>query len=60
MLMATAPESESRLDLVSTDEFSRSKDESDFPKYRNIKFDFCVAESEIPESAGDGANVKLS
>lgn len=56
------PESEPlRVDRISSDEdFSRSKDERDFPKYRNIRFDFCVADSEMPESDGEGARVKLS
>lgn len=55
------PESEPRVGLISTDDdFSRSNDERDFPKYRNIKFDFCVDDSEMFESDGEGANVKLS
>lgn len=47
-------------DFISIDTFSTSNDERDFPKYLNIKFDFCEDEVEIPESEGDDASVKLS
>lgn len=42
----------------SDESLSRSKDESDFPKYLNIKFDFCDVDG-IPESEDD-ENVKFS
>jgi hypothetical protein len=46
-------------EFISIGAFSSSNDESDFPKYLNIKFDFCEDVVEIPESEGDGARVKL-
>jgi hypothetical protein len=46
-------------DFNSIDDFSTSKDESDLPKYLNMRFDFCDEEVEIPESEGEEASVKF-
>lgn len=59
MFMATHPELGFDELISIDDDFSTSNDESDLPKYLNIKFDFCDDEDEIPESDGDCASVKF-
>ena len=55
--MAMEPEGD---DLKSIDEdFSTSNDDKDFPKYLNIRFDFCVEDEETLEFDGDWASVKF-
>lgn len=57
MFMAMQPE----LALLSSTsaDFSRSNDESVLPKYRNIRFDFCEDDDEMPESDDEACSVKL-
>lgn len=57
--MATHPELDLDGRISMADEFSTSNDERDFPKYLNIRFDFCDDVVEMPESDGDGARVKF-
>ena len=45
--------------ISSVEDFSRSNDERDLPKYLNIRLDFCEDEFDMPESDGDAANVKF-
>lgn len=56
MLMATEPEGDDFM-FVGGD-FSTSNDDRDFPKYLNIRFDFCV-DDETLAFDGEGARVKF-
>lgn len=56
MLMAMVPEDDN---LISDEQdLSTSKDESDFPKYLNIRLDFC-ADDETLEFDGNVASTKF-
>jgi len=55
MLIAMEPELDK---LISDEDLSTSKEESDFPKYLNIRLDFCV-DDEMLELDGNVASTKF-